>query len=627
MKKILIFFSVISLLAGNTKAAHAKPPTESKNWEYLDYLLRGTVPFRESTAPETIKIKLWKKDIKVAIKGFYTKQDSLELDNAIKAFDKVIPDIQIYWSNNTEANFVVFFTILNKSPLHNKRYIIDANAFKSSLDLPNKLILNHQFILGEAFDATIYIDNQINSNQLKNIIWQSFGKALFNSEKMTGFQIGKLSVLGGELSELTSFDQFFFQTIYSKNFKNDYLNYIKAQYSLKAQFKYLTDADTKSSISWMLQLVLLFGLTYFSYQFFWIKKLEQRISGRFKRFQISGLIFFLPQLLCYPFFVVPMLIQLQHWAKSTPIYLISGVVVFFYFLIIFMLSSLFIYFIEFVVFGSIKKFQHRQLVRISSVLILTSLPVWLNLSLSSPGILTGINLFQIFLTSLLIIIVRFIYFHDQHQKELIRKFQQTQIDRMEQLQTKLKLEALQARTNPHFLYNSFNTIASLVKQDVNKAEEFALKLSKLFRLKFLENEPILTTMSKEIDTIRLYLEIEQERFNDRLHFTIDAPETLMNEKAPSFVLLHLVENAVKHGISKVSGTGEIHIQIKKQNDRTTISVSDNGPDFPENLVHGTGLKNIIEKLNMLYANRYEFSIFKYPQKRVELRLKGNPDEN
>lgn len=626
MKKILILFSIISLLAGKPHAIPIENLKESKYWEYLDYLLRGTVPFRESTAPETIKIKLWKNDVKIAIKGTYTKQDSLELDRAIKAFDEVIP-VPIHWNNNSEPNLVFFFTELHKQPLHKKQYIIEFDAYRESLYPHVRSKLNHRFVIGEVLDATIYLQTQETISQRGNTIWQSFGKALLNSEKAAGFNIGKLSILGGELAELTPFDQFLFQTIYSKNFENDYLSYIKEQYSLKEQFKYLTDADTKSSISWMLQLVLLFGLTYFSYQFFWIKKLEQRISGRFKRFQISGLIFFLPQLLCYPFFVVPMLIQLQHWAKSTPIYLISGVVVFFYFLIIFMLSSLFIYFIEFVVFGSIKKFQHRQLVRISSVLILTSLPVWLNLSLSSPGILTGINLFQIFLTSLLIIIVRFIYFHDQHQKELIRKFQQTQIDRMEQLQTKLKLEALQARTNPHFLYNSFNTIASLVKQDVIKAEEFALKLSKLFRLKFLENEPILTTMSKEIDTIRLYLEIEQERFNDRLHFTIDAPETLMNEKAPSFVLLHLVENAVKHGISKVSGTGEIHIQIKKQNDRTTISVSDNGPDFPENLVYGTGLKNIIEKLNMLYANRYEFSIFKYPQKRVELRLKGNPDEN
>ncbi len=626
MKKILIFFSIIALLAGNTNANQVENLKESKYWEYLDYLLRGTVPFRESTAPETIKIKLWKKDIKVAIKGFYTKQDSLELDNAIKAFDQIIP-VPISWSNNTRTDLVVFFTILNKSPLHNKRYIIDANAFKSSLDLPNKLILNHQFILGEAFDATIYIDNQINSNQLKNLIWQSFGNALFNSEKMTGFQIGKLSVLGGELSELTSFDQFFFQTIYSKNFKNDYLNYIKAQYSLKAQFKYLTDADTKSSISWMLQLVLLLGFTYFFYQFFWIKKLEQRISGRFKRFQISGLIFFLPQLLVSTFIFLPLFLRLQHCPKSLFFYVVSGMSVFIYFLIIYLLSSLFVYFVEFVVFGSIKKFQYRQLVRIVSVSLLTLYPVWFNLSLSSPGILTEINLFKVLLAALLIIVIRFIYFHDQHQKELIRKFQQTQIDRMEQLQTKLKLEALQARTNPHFLYNSFNTIASLVKQDASRAEEFALKLSKLFRLKFLENEPILTTMSKEIDTIRLYLEIEQERFNDRFHFSINAPETLMNEKVPSFVLLHLVENAVKHGISKESGTGEIHIQIEKQNDQTVISVSDNGPDFPENLVYGTGLKNIIEKLNILYADRYEFSIFKYPQKRVELRLKGNPDEN
>ena len=627
MKFFLILISIMSLFAGTSYASPNKNANEIQHWEYLDYLLRGTVPFKESTSPESIKIKLWQGEIRVVIQGNYNKQDSLELDKVIKVFDAAIPTVRISWSNKSDPNLVVFFTTLNKDSFYAKKYFIELNTYKETSYCKTKLTLNHQLIVGNAFDATIYIHNKTESEIRKNTIWQSFGNALFNSEKVVGFHIGRLSVLGGELTELTLFDQFFFPTIYSRNFRNDYLNFIKQQYTFREKAQYLTDADTKSAITWLVQLVLLFGLTYFFYQFFWIKKLESRITGTFKRFQVSGFLFFLPQLLCFPFFITPLIIRLQHFPNKAVFYLFVGIAAFLVYLFLYATASLLLYFIEFIVFGKIRNYAGRQVVRVISVFVLMLFPAWMILAQPKSESLTEINLFQVFLFFLLLIVIRFIYFHDQRQKDLIRKYQQLQIGRMEQLQTKLKLEALQARTNPHFLYNSFNTIASLVRQNTTKAEDFALKLSQLFKLKFLENELIVTTITKEIATVRLYLEIEQERFNDRLHFSIEVPDELKQEKIPSFVLLHLVENAVKHGTSRLTEKGEIHIRIEKQSNQLTISVFDNGPDFPENIVYGTGLKNIIEKLNILYANRHELTISKYPQKRVELRLKGNPDEN
>ena len=242
------------------------------------------------------------------------------------------------------------------------------------------------------------------------------------------------------------------------------------------------------------------------------------------------------------------------------------------------------------------------------------------MAIDRPQILTGMNILVIFLSFLLIIVIRFLYFHDQHQKEIIRKHQQIKINKLEQLQTKFQLEAIQTRTNPHFLHNSLNTIASLTQQDPAKAEDFALKLSRLLRLRLNENTPSELPISQELETIQIYLEIEKERFFDRLDYTITVPNDDKNIKIPSDILLYLVENSIKHGISKQTGKGMLSIEITTTQTQVKMCVSDNGPDFPENPIYGTGLKSILEKLDILYPENYEFAIFHHPNKRVEIKF-------
>lgn len=226
----------------------------------------------------------------------------------------------------------------------------------------------------------------------------------------------------------------------------------------------------------------------------------------------------------------------------------------------------------------------------------------------------------ILLSFALIIVIRFLYFHNQHQKEIIQKHQQLKVERLEQLQTKSQLEAIQARTNPHFLYNSLNTIAALIKIDTIKAEEFALKLSKLLRLRLNESKPAELPIDQEIETIRLYLEIEKERFGDRLEYSIVIPEDTKNQIIPSDLLLYLVENSIKHGISKQTGKGIVKVEITNSGNQVKMCVADNGPNFPNNPIYGTGLKSILEKLELLYMDNYEFALFNHPNKHVEIKF-------
>ncbi len=619
MKPILLL-TLLAIMPFWSHSTNNDSIADSQNWIYLDYMLRGTVPFKNIDAPAQIDYKIWKDDVKITIGGSYNHNDSIELSHIIRSFDQAIPNRKVKWSENKNANLIIFFTELNISPVSSKKYIIEPNMFGYSMKKPS-LILNHYINIGESLNTTVYILNETNEGNRKKLLWQAVGKSLFNSNKGFGFQVGKLSVLGGELDNLSDFDIFLYKTVYSPNFQTNYLNYIKTQYNSLDRFKYLADSNTKYSISMTLFLIIFLLSIFYLYKFVWVKYFDKRIKGSFARFQVSGLIFFLPQLLLAPFFFIDEILKLHHVLQTFITYLIFGTIIVLFFFVLYFVCSVYVYFIEYVLFRNVQKFKKRQALRIVSVSTLMLGYILLNLSVNQPEILMDLNIFLLFLGFLLIIITRFLYFYDKHQKEIINKHQRLKFNKLEQLQTKFQLDAIQARTNPHFLHNSLNTIASLTRQDAIKAEEFALKLSKLFRLRLSEKLATVIPLSKEIETIKLYLEIEEERFFDRFEYSIKVPQEINNINIPSDLLLHLVENSIKHGISKQIEKGILIIEIEKIEKQLLIKVFDNGPDFPDTPIYGTGLKSLFEKLDILYPNKYEFTIFNKPNKHVEIILK------
>jgi two-component system, LytTR family, sensor kinase len=214
------------------------------------------------------------------------------------------------------------------------------------------------------------------------------------------------------------------------------------------------------------------------------------------------------------------------------------------------------------------------------------------------------------------------FFYWQRTRSITRKMseQEYQLLNLEKLKSKAQLDALEARINPHFLYNSLNSIAGLIHDMPDKAEEMTIQLSKLFRYTTGRDEENLHTFADELEIIKAYLAIEQVRFGKRLSYEIDCDEAVLNQQIPRFLLQPLVENAIKHGISKIAHAGEIKVEIKALADNILIKIHDNGPDFGESFGGGFGLRSIKEKLQIVYGNKATIDLKNQPEKAVIITL-------
>ena len=128
--------------------------------------------------------------------------------------------------------------------------------------------------------------------------------------------------------------------------------------------------------------------------------------------------------------------------------------------------------------------------------------------------------------------------------------------------TEAELRALRAQINPHFLFNSLNTIADLIVRDPPRAEAMTLRLASVFRHVLAHSSRPLTTIREEMEFLRTYLYIEEARFGDRLHVEIDVAPEAAGQQIPSLILQPLVENAMKHGLGPKPGPGNMWISAR-----------------------------------------------------------------
>lgn len=192
-------------------------------------------------------------------------------------------------------------------------------------------------------------------------------------------------------------------------------------------------------------------------------------------------------------------------------------------------------------------------------------------------------------------------------------------EKLVQLKVQAELHALQSRINPHFLFNSFNSIASLISIDPVGAENMVVKLSELFRYSLNSQETHFVDIEEELNIVEIYLKIEKVRFGDNLDYELEVEKDLIHDKIPRFLLQPLVENAVKHALSKIK-KGKLKVQIKRENEHLEIRVFDNGPDFPEPKVLGYGLKSTYDKLKLLYPFGHELEFLNGKDKHVFISL-------
>lgn len=195
---------------------------------------------------------------------------------------------------------------------------------------------------------------------------------------------------------------------------------------------------------------------------------------------------------------------------------------------------------------------------------------------------------------------------------------QVELNRLEtekRMKTIFQLKALQARINPHFLFNTLNTISYVVRIDPNKGRELINKLAFILR-SIIESEDSLSTLSSEIELVKSYLEIEKERFKDRLTYEFNIDNNLLSLSVPSLILQPIVENAVKHGFSLTKRSIDIKISCYRRGNYAYIIVEDNGKGISSDILNGIlerksdsiGLGNVFERIKNLYGNKGVFKI-------------------
>ncbi|WP_345950170.1 histidine kinase [Mucilaginibacter sp. PAMB04274] len=221
-----------------------------------------------------------------------------------------------------------------------------------------------------------------------------------------------------------------------------------------------------------------------------------------------------------------------------------------------------------------------------------------------------------------LIVGTIIYFYMAQKATMNAQIKEKELDlaRLKQLKTQAELQTLQSKINPHFLYNSLNSIASLIHEDADKAEDMTLKLSKLFRYSINSQQENMALVKDEMEIVNTYLDIEKVRFGDRISFNSSIDNNLLDKRIPRFLIQPLVENALKHGLNHTAKNGILEVNLKQQNNKLIIEVVDNGPPFPDELNMGYGMQSTYDKLNLLYGEGYEMQLINTPRKHIFLSL-------
>lgn len=176
-----------------------------------------------------------------------------------------------------------------------------------------------------------------------------------------------------------------------------------------------------------------------------------------------------------------------------------------------------------------------------------------------------------------------------------------------------QLETLRAQVNPHFLFNTMHTLHSLIGYDDVKAKSMIIKVNILLRKMLNQNNRHLIPLEEELEYFRNYLEIEQERFNDRLQIKLDIDENAQAFLVPSLMLQPLIENAFKHGISLIEGKGTIKLSVKMMDKNLVIKLSNTIPKTAHAIPRSStkvGLSNLKNRLDQLFENNFHFSTLK-----------------
>jgi two-component system LytT family sensor kinase len=199
------------------------------------------------------------------------------------------------------------------------------------------------------------------------------------------------------------------------------------------------------------------------------------------------------------------------------------------------------------------------------------------------------------------------------------------LERHQQLLLKARMDALSSQINPHFLFNTLNTVSALIRFDPDSARGVVLKLSNILR-RLLRKHETFVPLREELQFIDDYLDIEVARFGrDNLEIVKQLEEETLEAFVPSMLLQPIVENCLKHGLAPKVGGGKIQLRTRTRDGRLHVEIEDNGvgiseEKMPDVYVEGIGLSNVRERLRVLYGTDFHLDIQSRPGEGTVIRI-------
>jgi two-component system, LytTR family, sensor kinase len=205
---------------------------------------------------------------------------------------------------------------------------------------------------------------------------------------------------------------------------------------------------------------------------------------------------------------------------------------------------------------------------------------------------------------------------------------EAKLETQERLLIQARLEALSSQINPHFLFNTLNSVSTLIRVNPEQARVMVMRLSRIMRGR-LRNQDHFAPLRDELAFIEDYLSIELVRFGDKLRVVKNIDPETLDMLVPSMLLQPLIENSIKHGISSKVDGGTVTIRTAYNHGRLSIEVEDDGIGIPETelagiLNKGIGVSNVKERLKVLYNQDYRMLIDSQPGRgtRIEIEVPG-----
>jgi len=212
-----------------------------------------------------------------------------------------------------------------------------------------------------------------------------------------------------------------------------------------------------------------------------------------------------------------------------------------------------------------------------------------------------------------------IYIYKKLKTQIEKKVQEN--EKLKHLQLQAELAALQSKINPHFLFNTLNTILDLVYDDPKKVEDVVLNLSSIYRKILYSPTDKFVSLENELSLVKQYLEIEKIRMGKRLSYIFEIDDESKNIEIPPLIIEPIVENAVIHGINPKIEGGTVTVTVKNNSGLVSVEVSDDGIGVEnENFKLGFGMRSVKERIQIIFGEDSTFKIIKNNKGGVTVRI-------